>query len=179
MQGRAENATTAMIYYSQAALLSPTVHQTCLNNGTMLINAQFDNLKEITLVFSADTNYLLANGNTAAGYSFKGTDPRARVSSIISSAVKQTYISMKQEHQDDYLALWNAFSLSLPDPYNSTTIPVDILVNNYDISKGDPYLESLMFDYSRYLLITSTRSSSLPPNLQGRWSNGIGAAWGG
>jgi hypothetical protein len=38
-------------------------------------------------------------------------------------------------------------------------------------SAGDPYVEGLLFDYARHLFISSSRDDSLPPTLQGRWTD--------
>jgi hypothetical protein len=46
-------------------------------------------------------------------------------------------------------------------------------------AQGDPYVESLMFDYARHLFISSSREDSLPPNLQGVWEDDLEAAWSG
>jgi hypothetical protein len=35
---------------------------------------------------------------------------------------------------------------------------------------GDPYVEALLFDLARHLFISSSRDDSLPPTLQGRWT---------
>ena len=47
------------------------------------------------------------------------------------------------------------------------------------ISQGDPYVESLLFDYARHLFISSSRDDSLPPNLQGIWTDEAQSAWSG
>lgn len=46
-------------------------------------------------------------------------------------------------------------------------------------SQGDPYVESLLFDYARHLFISSSRDDSLPPNLQGIWEDKVESAWSG
>jgi hypothetical protein len=45
--------------------------------------------------------------------------------------------------------------------------------------QGDPYVESLLFDYARHLFVSSSRDDSLPPNLQGVWTDQIESAWSG
>lgn len=44
---------------------------------------------------------------------------------------------------------------------------------------GGSYVESLLFDYARHLFISSSRETSLPPNLQGVWADGTSTAWSG
>ena len=40
-------------------------------------------------------------------------------------------------------------------------------------------MAALYYNYGRYLLISSTRPGSLPPNLQGLWANGVSTPWNG
>ncbi|TID22972.1 glycoside hydrolase family 95 protein [Venturia nashicola] len=48
-----------------------------------------------------------------------------------------------------------------------------------DAVDGGSYVESLLFDYARHLFISSSRETSLPPNLQGVWSDSMSTAWSG
>jgi hypothetical protein len=47
------------------------------------------------------------------------------------------------------------------------------------VAQGDPYMEALLFDYARHLFICSSRDDSLPPNLQGVWTDQTESAWSG
>ncbi|MFO7534581.1 MAG: glycoside hydrolase family 95 protein [Kiritimatiellia bacterium] len=42
---------------------------------------------------------------------------------------------------------------------------------------ADPTLPLLYFNYGRYLLVASTATAALPPNLQGKWNEDIKPAW--
>ncbi|MFF7993391.1 glycoside hydrolase N-terminal domain-containing protein [Kitasatospora xanthocidica] len=42
---------------------------------------------------------------------------------------------------------------------------------------ADPHLAVLLFDYGRYLLISSSRRGGTPANLQGIWNDSMRAAW--
>ncbi|MDR1689799.1 MAG: glycoside hydrolase family 95 protein [Clostridiales bacterium] len=57
----------------------------------------------------------------------------------------------------------------------------DILLSGYagrgNTPEEDLYLETLYYQYGRYLLISSSREGSLPANLQGIWSNGLTPPW--
>jgi len=48
-----------------------------------------------------------------------------------------------------------------------------------EAADGGSYVESLLFDYARHLFISSSRETSLPPNLQGVWADGMSTAWSG
>ena len=49
----------------------------------------------------------------------------------------------------------------------------------YAADGNDPSLPALYYQFGRYLLISSTREGSLPPNLQGLWANTIRTVWNG
>jgi Glycosyl hydrolase family 65, N-terminal domain len=71
----------------------------------------------------------------------------------------------------------------IPSPTGPPVIRVNFAEENLadgpNAGQGDPYMESLLFDYARHLFISSSREESLPPNLQGIWTDQIESAWSG
>ncbi|GLB08979.1 hypothetical protein AtubIFM57258_004888 [Aspergillus tubingensis] len=134
--------------------------------------------KEVFLVFAADTNYDASNGNSKASFSFKGENPYTKVLQAATNAAKKTYSALKASHVKDYQGVFNQFTLTLPDPNGSADRPTTELLSSYS-QPGDPYVENLLFDYGRYLFISSSRPGSLPPNLQGLWTESYSPAWSG
>ncbi|NJK98930.1 MAG: hypothetical protein HC905_32055 [Bacteroidales bacterium] len=59
------------------------------------------------------------------------------------------------------------------------TISTDTRVKLFKQTKNDPYLYQLIFQYGRYLLISSSRPGTMPANLQGIWANKIQTPWNG
>ena len=98
---------------------------------------------------------------------------------VTSAAASKSYERLLRAHLRDYQALESAFSLNLPDPNGSADKETADLISAYtaDRSTGDPFVEALLFDYSRHLLISSSRPGSLPANLQGRWTEELNPAW--
>jgi len=72
-----------------------------------------------------------------------------------------------------------AFILEFPDTQGSADLETSQLIARYHANNtaGDPYLESLIFDYGRHLFISSSRPNFLPPNLQGKWAYSLSNAW--
>lgn len=60
-----------------------------------------------------------------------------------------------------------------------TLVPAGSKEDPSDVADGGSYVESLLFDYARHLFISSSRETSLPPNLQGVWADGTSTAWSG
>ena len=56
------------------------------------------------------------------------------------------------------------------------TIPTNERILRFT-QQESPALAALYYNYGRYLLISSTRPGSLPPNLQGLWANGVSTPW--
>jgi alpha-L-fucosidase 2 len=178
LRGLAENVPEAMVYDARAAVVFPNgkTKDLAMSTGELFVTSGTSG--ELWIVVAADTNYDINAGTAAQKYSFKGVDPADKVEGTISSVEKIPYASLLKQHVQDYSALYDQASIILPDPLSSVKKPTDQIVKDYDINKGDPFLEGLLFDYGRYLLIASSRSNSLPPNLQGKWAIGLTNPWG-
>src|SRR5947199_671949 len=62
------------------------------------------------------------------------------------------------------------------DPMES--VPTDERLKRVLAGATDLGLQSLYFQYARYLLTGSSRPGGLPANLQGLWASGISNPWG-
>jgi alpha-L-fucosidase 2 len=162
----------ALAMQTQRKSASPS----CTQSGSLLIPSD-GKTEAIALVFAAGTNYDQKKGNAANDYSFKGVDPEAAVLSTVQEASKKAYEDIYSAHVTDHGNLFRQFTLDLPDPDNSANVPTPQLMTEYTTDAGDPFVESLLFDYGRYLFIASSRPGSLPPNLQGIWTESLTPAW--
>ena len=101
--------------------------------------------------------------------------PHAKVSDMLSEALKISYDSLLKRHIADYKELFDRSYIDMggeiPD------IPTDVLLENYKNGKRDAYLEEMYFAYGRYLLISSSRPNTYPANLQGTWSQYASSPW--
>ena len=63
--------------------------------------------------------------------------------------------------------------LDASQPKNTTTdaLPTDARLAQYSTGAEDLGLESLYYQYGRYLLISSSRPNGTPANLQGIWNH--------
>jgi alpha-L-fucosidase 2 len=169
-----------MRYDSVARIVSGADVTTFCNETTGILQVTPQNgTRVVSIVVGAGTNYDAKKGTAEFGYSFRGGDPGPAVDNTTRKAALKTFAELKGGHMEDFVSLTARFQLSLPDPLNSSHIEAARLITRYDAanSTGDPYLENLLFDYANYLFISSSRSGSLPPNLQGRWSEKVTASW--
>lgn len=149
----------------------------CDEERGLMVVPRTSGLRSLSIVVGAGTNYDQTKGNAASNFSFRGDDPAEYVQSVTSEAASHSSSQLRQRHLNDYQRLSSAFTLDLPDSDNSSNVETSVLFGRYDSNNGDPYVESLLLDYSRHLLISSSRDNSLPANLQGRWSPDLAAAW--
>ncbi|KAI0805624.1 Six-hairpin glycosidase-like protein [Xylaria sp. FL0064] len=167
-----------MKYSAIARTLDNSAITSCSESNNLVVQSTKSQRSQ-TLIITADTDYDQKAGKREDGYSFRGQDPTPAISSIASQALSKNYQNLLARHLKDYQALEGKFSLELPDPNHSSEVETAVILSNYNwTGSGDPFLESLLFDYSRHLLISSSRDNSLPANLQGRWTERLDSAWG-
>ncbi len=125
-----------------------------------------------TIIVSAATSF---NGYDKSP-GLDGVDQSAIAAGRLESAADKSYEQLRHAHIDDYRSLFRRVSIDLgPSPGNSEKSPTDRRVSKY--GGGDPRLVRLLFQYGRYLLISSSRPGTQPANLQGLWNNKINPPW--
>lgn len=165
--------------FDSIARVSGRFNTTCLPATGSLMIAPAPSQTTVSIVFSAESDYEETRGNANSNYSFRGLDPGPIVEARTTAAASQSYEDLLRLHIADYSSLKALFILDLPDSANSSAVETAELVARYTANPTDPFLESLMFEYSQHLLISSSREGSLPANLQGRWTEQLEPAWSG
>lgn len=101
----------------------------------------------------------------------------------LTQAARQRYSTIQKAAVDDYSRLAKRVDLSLGSSGPAGELPTDVRLENYRSDpSSDPELVTLMFNFGRHSLITSSRSTEspgLPANLQGIWNEDYSPAWGG
>jgi len=103
-------------------------------------------------------------------------DPGDAVLQTLNSACAKGYDALKLDHIKDYRSLFGRVKLSLGGKYRGT--PTNELLELYKRGESSRYLEELVFQYGRYLLISSSRRGGYPANLQGTWCAYDSSPWG-
>ncbi|MCK0191693.1 glycoside hydrolase family 95 protein [Arenibacter sp. F20364] len=127
---------------------------------------------EVTLFLSASTDYVLDPPN------YKGRDYINITKANIQKALTKSFDELFAAHKEEYQNYYKRVSLDIT-PEEIVPIATDTRLEKYKETKNDPHLEELMFQYGRYLLISSSRPGTLPANLQGIWANKIQTPWNG
>ena len=153
--------------------------------GTMVANSDgtitVENADSAVILMSVGTNYELKPETLTASNKNKldpNKFPHDDVTAVINAAATKTYEQLLQTHLEDYQGLYGRVEVDLGG-MPSTDMPTDKMMQAYRAGDFDAYLEQLLFQYGRYLLIASSRSGTLPANLQGVWQYYPAAAWDG
>ena len=128
-----------------------------------------------TLYITAATNFV--NYNDISG------NPVKRNNVTLDALQGKTYKQLLNNHLKKYQEQYNRVSLVFPsnpgDPGNSRmsydALPTDQRLASFDGSDLD--MVSLMMQYGRYLLISSSQPGGQPANLQGVWNDKTNAPW--
>lgn len=108
---------------------------------------------------------------------YSGNDYVAANNKVLSAIVDRTSEDLYKEHVNDYHKLFNRVSLQLGGCAGKDTIPTDQRLLHYFETGNDLELETLFFQYNRYLLISGSRPGSMPLNLQGKWNDSTNPVW--
>ncbi|MDQ8206383.1 glycoside hydrolase family 95 protein [Coraliomargarita sp. SDUM461003] len=176
---RVKGSNIVLNYEAQVWVLHEGGRIQAVENGI-----EFEGCDSLTILVSAGTDYLNQRDK-----GWKQAHPHQRITDSLTQASQQTFEQLKQAHIKDYQALFNRVSIEVgntPEPIKSLPLPERLdryrgsnSMKKPNLSKGaaDPDLEELMFQYARYLLISSSRPGSLPANLQGLWNNSNSPPW--
>mgnify|MGYP001201265409 CR=1 FL=1 len=141
---------------------------------TAPVSLNFTNCDSLTVYFTAGTSYL---PDSSKGW--RGPHPAKRVRATMDRALARSWEALRAEHEQDYTPLFSrvTFNVGRTDPALAAKPTADRL-KACEGGAFDPELESLIFDYGRYLLIASSRAGGLPANLQGVWNDSNLPPWG-
>ena len=130
------------------------------------------------LLFTCATNYELSSRVfTEPDHTKKLQGCPARTDSVrawIDEAAARGYHTLLAAHLSDYRALFGRVKLHLGEEAASVT--TDRLLEAYQRGERSPYLEILLYQYGRYLMICASRTQ-LPAHLQGIWNAFADAPW--
>ena len=122
---------------------------------------------EATIIVSAATNFV--NYHDVSG------NAAQRNASYINKVSAMGFAQLEKRHVEAYQKQFNTVKLSLPADANAQ-LPTDQRLDQFTGSK-DMAMVALMFNYGRYLLISSSQPGGQAANLQGVWNDNRNAPW--
>ncbi|UIR54818.1 glycoside hydrolase family 95 protein [Sphingobacterium sp. SRCM116780] len=136
------------------------------------VTLQIKAADKIILLLSAATNY----ANTRSTHWKTNENPLKVNEQTINHAKAYSFEQLLNRHTKDYASLFGNVQLQLGQKLLDRKLTTKELLIQY--KKGPfPELEALVYQYGRYLLISSSRKGGLPANLQGLWNNSNTPPW--
>ena len=138
-----------------------------LNKDGQKVGMTVKNAKTATIFISAATNYV--NYHDVSG------NATERNNQYLDKARKYKYSELLRRHIAKYQEQYNRVKLNLTSDSNRL-LPTDKRLDSFTGS-DDMGMVALLFNYGRYLLITSSQPGGQPANLQGVWNDKRDAPW--
>ena len=171
MQGSLKNGLT---YEARIAVL-PRGGSVTADGGSITVR-RADSCR---VLVSLATDYVLD-----ASRNWKGEPPRKRNDAVLARALKAAPEQLKAAHRGAYGKLYHRVSLDLGETEDATAeLPVNERLKRYrqavDAGRDarDPDLEELVFNFGRYVILSSSQPGNLPANLQGLWNYSLIPPW--
>jgi alpha-L-fucosidase 2 len=121
--------------------------------------------------------FILTTATSFVNYSDISGNPAATCEKIMTGVNGKDFNTLKDTHLKDFTGLMGRVHLKIGDP-SMNQKPTDERIA--DLKKGlpDPDLLAKIFQFGRYILVSSSRPGSEPANLQGRWDESLLPNWG-
>ena len=123
----------------------------------------------VTFILTIATDYV--------NYKDISGDPSARCEEVLAAVKGKSYKQLKETHLKDFSGLMGRVHLTVGDGANNS-IPTDERVATLKKGEPDVDLQAKLFQFGRYITVSSSREGSEPSNLQGRWSQDLLPNWG-
>lgn len=154
------------------AIRTETLVEAKSDGGRITLKGQslsVDKANSVTLYISSATNFI--------NYKDVGGNAGKKAESYLNAALKVPYEQAKAKHIATYQQQFNRVKLDLgtsAEAAQETHVRVKHFSEGKDVS-----LATLLFQYGRYLLISSSQPGGQPANLQGIWNKDLLAPWDG
>lgn len=122
----------------------------------------------VTIYISIATNFI--------NYKSVDANPAERAASKLAAAKRKNFKSALEQHSATYYKQFGRFKLNLGSKNVAKEEPTDVRIGNFKETQ-DPALVTLLTQFGRYLLISSSQPGGQPANLQGIWCNSLHPAW--
>jgi len=130
------------------------------------------NATEVVIYVGAATNFVNYNDVSA--------NESDRVEAMLRPVIGRQWPLLLTDHQNAYRRYYSRVHLHLDgSTAEADTMQTDRRVVRFAAGEPDPALPVLMFNYGRYLLISTSQPGGQAAGLQGLWNNELLAPWDG
>ena len=127
------------------------------------------NANSVTFVLTAATSFV--------NYKDISGDPAAECERIMAGVRGKNFKALKKIHVNDFKDLMGRVHLKIGDPMMNER-PTDERLADLRNGIPDQELMAKIFQFGRYILVSSSRSGGQPANLQGIWNEELLPNWG-
>ena len=128
----------------------------------------------------ADANsvtFVLTIATDFVKYNDISGDPAARCDKVLAAVEGKSFKQLRDTHLKDFSGLMSRVHLTVGDGAENSR-PTNERVAALKNGEPDSDLQAKLFQFGRYITVSSSREGSEPSNLQGRWSQDLLPNWG-
>src|SRR6478609_56587 len=118
---------------------------------------------------------LISIGSSYVDFQSTGGDYQGIAYEHVRNAERRRYDRLRARHVEDYQRLFRRTTLDVGRT-PAAELTTDVRIAQH-AGADDPQFAELLFQYGRYLLISSSRPGTQPANLQGLWNDLMNPSW--
>lgn len=164
-KGSDHEGIKGVIRFENQTLIKTTDGKVSVKNDCI----EVENASEAIIYISAATNFV--NYENVSG------NEEEKATKILTASFKKTYDQLRADHTTYYQNQYKRVNLSLGKSKGADQA-TNLRLKTY-AADNDSGLATLLFNYGRYLLISSSQPGNQPANLQGIWNDQVLAPWDG
>lgn len=132
--------------------------------------------EQIRVTNATEAILYLSIGTSFRDYQTLDRDPAAVASELLEAALTKQYSKALKRHTEIYSRQFHRFRLDLGQQDHNGTMTTTQRIKSFAHTQ-DPAMVTLLTQFGRYLLISSSQPGGQPANLQGIWNNSTHPAW--
>lgn len=129
----------------------------------------------IKVVNSTNSTLYLVAATSFVNYQDISGNPSELCQKHLYNLSTKSYKTLRNNHVKDFRKLFSRVQLDFGESEISKR-PTNERLESF-MQDEDPNMVSLLYNYGRYLLISSSREGTQPANLQGIWNNHLSPPW--
>ena len=167
-KGSDHEGVKGVVEMQTRAEVSLTSGRRILTDSTLTVT----DATEAVIYVAAATNFV--------NYADVSANPARRAEKLMQAAMRYKWPQLYSEHKAAFSRYYDRVQLHLAgSPAEVDTMQTHLRVQRFSRGMTDPALAVLMFNYGRYLLISSSQPGGQAAGLQGLWNNQLLAPWDG
>jgi len=131
----------------------------------------------LVIIKANSVTFMLTSATSFVNYKDISGNPASTCEKIITGVKGKDFNTLKDTHIKDFNGLMGRVHLNIGDPMMNQK-PTNERIADLKKGKSDPDLLAKIFQFGRYILVSSSREGSEPANLQGRWNESLLPNWG-